>query len=112
MASTHPRSVSSPLPSRTLLAGLPAPVRRHLLARCEQVELALGTVLCDAGDRIRYVYFPIDSFISLITPAADGVVALEVGLVGDEGMLGTSLLLGVKDSPLRGLVQGAGGAWR
>jgi CRP-like cAMP-binding protein len=87
-------------------------VRRHLLARCEQVELALGTVLCDAGDRIQHVYFPIDSFISLITPATDGVAALEVGLVGDEGMLGTSLLLGVKVSPLRGLVQGAGGAWR
>src|SRR4249920_3127608 len=89
-----------------LLAALPSPVRRRLLARCEQVPLVIGDVLCEPGDRIRDVLFPIDGFISLITPTA-GAAALELGIVGNEGMLGTSLMLGVKVARLRGLVQGA-----
>ena len=94
-----------------LLAALPRHDRHHLLARCERVELRFGDVLCRPGQRIRHVFFPTDSFISLITPI-DGRANLEVGLVGDEGMLGVSCMLGVDTSPLHALVQGAGAAWR
>jgi CRP-like cAMP-binding protein len=94
-----------------LLAALPGQDRRHLLARCQQVELGLGEVLHEPGEPVRHVYFPTESFISLITPI-DRQSNLEVGLVGDEGMLGISLMLGVDTSPLRALVQGAGAAWQ
>jgi CRP-like cAMP-binding protein len=112
MPASIPASDSKRVPTRNLLlAALPGPVRRRILARCEQVELVASDVLCNPGERIRHVFFPIDGFISLLTPTA-GAAPLEVGLVGDEGMLGVSLMLGVDTVPLQGLVQGAGRAWR
>lgn len=94
-----------------LLAGIHHAERRRLLARCELVDLNLGEILCEPGDRVKHVYFPIDGFISLIS-STDGRTRLEVGLVGAEGMLGISLILGVHRQPLRALVQGAGSALR
>jgi CRP-like cAMP-binding protein len=94
-----------------LLAALPAADRRRLLAHHAPVELIVGDVLAEPGERVPDVFFPIDSFISLIAPVG-GAGELEVGLVGNEGMLGISLILGVEDSPLRALVQGAGSAWQ
>ena len=75
------------------------------------MELKFGEVLYQPDARIRYVYFPTDSFISLIIPV-DNSSNLEVALVGNEGMLGSPLVLGVHVSSLRALVQGKGLAWR
>ncbi len=99
------------LPENLLLAALPGADRRRLLARCTPVELVTAHTLIEPGQVVRHVIFPIDSFISLIAPI-DAETQLEVGLVGNEGMLGASLSLGVGVSPLRGLVQGAGRAWQ
>jgi CRP-like cAMP-binding protein len=94
-----------------LLAALSPADRQHLSSRCEPVELALGEVLYEPGKPIQHVFFPTNGIISLITPI-DGHLGLEIGLVGNEGMLGVSMLLGVEESQLEALVQGAGSAWR
>lgn len=94
-----------------LLAVLPRKERLHLLSGCEQVELVFGTVLSTPGEKIQHVYFPTNSFISLMT-RVDAHSSLEVALVGSEGMYGIPLMLGVDVSSLHAVVQGAGPAWR
>lgn len=97
--------------SNQLLAALPAAVRSRFLDDCTPVNLAFGSVLCDEGQRMRYVYFPIDSFISVLK-TIDGQSTLEVGMIGSEGMYGYNVILGQHFAPLRALTQGAGAAWR
>jgi CRP-like cAMP-binding protein len=94
-----------------LIELLPRKDRLRLLAVCEPVQLVLSEVLCEPGKPTRHVYFPTEGFISLVT-LIDGKPALEVGMVGREGMLGAQLALGVLTAPLRALVQGPGAAWR
>ena len=94
-----------------LLEALPSGDRRRVFAECETVELVFGDVLYKPWDRLSHVYFPTTSFISLIMPV-DGSGSLEVGLVGNEGMFGIPLVLGVDVSPVRAVVQGAGSALR
>ena len=77
-----------------LLASLPDLDQRRLLGRSRAIELTTATVLYEPGKRIHEVYFPTGGSVSLITTLR-GHDRLEVGLVGDEGMLGTSLVLGV-----------------
>ena len=104
-----------PLPSvhaaNCLLTALPSKDREQLLAQCEPIQLNFAEVLYAMGDRIEYVYFPTGSLISLITPLA-GDSGLEVGLIGNEGVLGITLLLEVNIAPFEALVQGGGGALR
>jgi CRP-like cAMP-binding protein len=94
-----------------LLAALPRKDRDQLLANCEEIELIFADVLYRAGEHISHVYFPAGSFISLVTPI-DGGTSLEVGLIGNEGMLGITLMLGVDVEPFQALVLGAGPALR
>ena len=95
----------------SLLAAVPRKVYARLLAGLEPVTLNFGEVLYEPGQAIRHVYFPDASLVSLLT-LADGHLALEVGLIGREGMVGIPLALGVGISPIRALVQGAGAAMR
>jgi CRP-like cAMP-binding protein len=94
-----------------LLEALPRRDLRRMLDGCETVELAFANVLYTPGDRIGYAYFPTSGFISLIMPI-DKSASLEVGLVGNEGMFGIPLALGLDVSPVRAVVQGAGSALR
>ncbi len=94
-----------------LLSALPKRDQRQILSHCACVELRRGEVISEPGDRIRDVYFPTGSFVSLVTPPVDHA-GLGVRLVGNEGMIGTPLILRVKVTQIRILVQGAGPAWR
>jgi CRP-like cAMP-binding protein len=94
-----------------LLAALPRKVYLRLLPGLTPVDLVFGDVLHEPGKPIRDVYFPSQSLVSLLT-LVEGHLALEVGLVGREGMVGIALALGIDVSPVRALVQGAGPALR
>jgi CRP-like cAMP-binding protein len=68
-------------------------------------------VLYDGGESIRHVYFPDDGLISLLVVMDDETVR-EIGVIGNEGMLGTALALGVRTAPTRALIQLPGSAMR
>ena len=94
-----------------LLAALPRKEYQSLRAGFEPVTLSYGEVLYEPGEPGRYVYFPNDALVSLLA-TVEGGQALEVGLVGCEGMVGVSLALGMRAPPVRGLVQVTGTAMR
>lgn len=94
-----------------LMAGLPRADQRRLLVLCEPVELLLSDVLCESDKPTAHAYFPTEGFISLVS-VIDHSPAVEVGMIGSEGMLGAQLALGVPVTPLRALVQGPGSALR
>jgi CRP-like cAMP-binding protein len=106
------RAAADPAPvANSLLAALPPAGRRALTAGLEPVVLEFGEVLHEPGVPFRYVYFPIDCVISLLT-MVDSRRAVEIGLVGHEGMVGISLALGIGVPSARALVQGSGRAMR
>jgi hypothetical protein len=76
------------------LEALPGSDLRHVLAAGETVELVFADVLYASQERLEHVYFPVTSFISMVMPVDDSSF-LEVGLVGNEGMFGIPLVLGV-----------------
>ena len=97
--------------ANSLLAVLTRKSYQLLLPQLEPVTLTFGDIIYRPREAIRHVYFPSDCMVSLLA-LADGHHALEVGLVGCEGMLGIPLTLGVRQSPVRALVQGSGSALR
>jgi CRP-like cAMP-binding protein len=94
-----------------LLEALPRKARDDLLEPCEPVSVLLGTVMCEGGRSFRHVYFPLGGVVSLVATVGNHP-PLEIALIGNEGMLGATLVLGVNTARLRGIVQGAGTAWR
>jgi CRP-like cAMP-binding protein len=107
----HMRSALEVPAENSLLAALPRKESRQFTDGLERVALNYGDVLYESGDRIKHVYFPNDSLVSLLT-LVDRHQALEVGLVGREGMVGIPLALEMDISPVRALVQGSGTAMR
>jgi CRP-like cAMP-binding protein len=105
--SSMPRAAGANL----LLAALPRSDQRRLIDGADVVEIAFAEELYVPGAPISHVYFPTHGFISLVMPV-DASASIEVGLVGNEGMFGIPLALGVGESPVRAIVQGAGFAVR
>jgi CRP-like cAMP-binding protein len=98
-------------PANRLLAMLPGKEYRRILPELKRTTLTFGDVLYDPGDRIRHVYFPNNSIVSLLS-AVGARSTLEVGMVGNEGMTGLPIFMGVDVSTTRALVQGAGSAMK
>jgi CRP-like cAMP-binding protein len=94
-----------------LLDALPTGDYERLASHLELIPMALGDVLYESGGRLRYVYFPTTSIVSLLYVLEDGASA-EIAIVGNEGILGISLFMGGNTTPSRAIVQSAGHAFR
>lgn len=104
-------STIHPAPDNLLIERLPRADRQRLLASCDPVELNFGEILSHPDLPFPHVYFPRSGFISLMA-SVSAHPPLEMGLIGNEGMLGATLALGVDAAPLLAVVQGSGSAWR
>ncbi len=94
-----------------LLAALDPSEFARLAPHLEPVSLELGQVLYEAGARLQHVYFPTTAIVSLLYVMEDGSSG-EIGIVGNEGVLGIALFMGGETTPSRGIVQSAGCAYR
>ena len=94
-----------------LLAALPAADFERLVAHLELVPLPLGEILYEPGARMRHVYFPTTSIVSLHYVMESGASAETAG-VGNEGIVGVSLFMGGDSTPSSAVVQTAGHAYR
>src|SRR5437773_12515279 len=94
-----------------LLAALPAADFARLQPHLELVSLPLGWAVYEAGGTQGYVYFPIDSIVSLLYVMEDGSSA-EIAVTGKEGLVGISLFMGGETTPSRAVVQSAGHGYR
>jgi CRP-like cAMP-binding protein len=94
-----------------LLAALPPDAYERLRPNLEPISFSLGDVVYESGGHMPYVYFPTTSHISLLYTMLDGSTA-EMGLVGQEGVVGIALFMGGETTPNRAMVQGGGAAFR
>jgi CRP-like cAMP-binding protein len=104
-------TTSSEAKRNRLLALLPAEDLEGLLPQLELVEMELGHSLYESGERLRYVYFPVEGIVSLLYVTRTGSSA-ELAVVGNEGMIGVSLFMGGETTPNRAVVQSACAAYR
>ncbi|WP_342625564.1 Crp/Fnr family transcriptional regulator [Pseudomonas alkylphenolica] len=101
-------SVNRPLTvENQLLLHLPPADRDRISALSDCIELLSGTVLYKPGQIIEHAYFPLSAVICLMATLPDHH-PLEMSLVGNEGMLGASLVLGVSTAPLQASVHSSG----
>jgi len=103
-ASPHPRQ-------NRLLAALPDDIWKRVEPQLQLTKMPLGRVLYESGTELPHVYFPIDSIVSLLYVMEDGHSA-EIGIVGNEGMVGIALFMGGETTPSRAVVQSGGVAYR
>lgn len=103
--------VAIPEVANLLIERLPRAFRDRFLDLCEPVDLKSGAVLCEAHRPLRHAYFPLTGFISVVA-TVNHHPPVEIGQIGNEGMLGATLALGVGGAGLRAIVQGSGSAMR
>jgi CRP-like cAMP-binding protein len=94
-----------------LLASLPEDEFARLLPRLQQVSFSLGEVVYEFGGHLDFVFFPTTSIVSLLYTMENGTSA-EMGLTGNDGVVGIALFMGGGTMPNRAVVQSAGEALR
>lgn len=94
-----------------LLAELPHVEFERLRPHLVPVKLPLGKVLYESGDKLDYVYFPTTAIVSLLYIMENGSTA-EIGVVGNDGILGIALFMGGDTTPNRAVIQSAGDAYK
>lgn len=99
------------LSNNRLLAALPEKEFKRLVPKLEQFELVYNKDVYKAGDVIEHVYFPESGIVSLLAVVGKAST-LEVGIIGDEGMVGIAVFLGETITNYRAVVQGEGFALR
>jgi len=100
-----------PLGANHLLAALADEDYRRIGPGLQPVTFSLGQVLYESSGLLDYVYFPTSSVVSLLYTTEDGSTA-EMGLTGNDGVVGVALFLGGDTTPNRAVVQIAGDAFR
>jgi CRP-like cAMP-binding protein len=94
--------LSKPLPlafkNNFILAALPNREYEHLCPNLDPIAFPKGTTLYGAGESARHAYFLVSGMISLLAITEDGK-AIEVGMVGNEGVVGVSIILGFNTIP-------------
>lgn len=81
----------------------------RIVPKLSSVELELGKVLYESGEKMEYAYFPMTAIVSLLYIMESGSTA-EIGVIGNDGIVGLSLLLGGETTTNRAVVQSAGTA--
>lgn len=94
-----------------LLSSLTDEELQRISTKLEPVSLALGEVLYESGGKMDHVYFPTTAIISLLYIMEGGSTA-EIGIVGNDGVVGVSLFLGGESTTSRAIAQSAGDALR
>ena len=94
-----------------LLAKLPRQEYERLLPQLQEVSFSLGEVVYEFGGHLDYVFFPTNSIVSLLYTMENGTSA-EMGLTGNDGIVGIALFMGGGTMPNRAVVQSAGTAIR
>jgi CRP-like cAMP-binding protein len=106
------RRVSGPDPrTNRLLASMPNADYQGLAAHLEPMPMPLGLAVYESGDTQGYVYFPINSIVSLLYVLENGA-STEIAVTGNEGLVGISLFMGGESTPSRAVVQSAGDGFR
>jgi len=98
-------------PENMILAALPPEQYSYLRRYLEFVRLRSGDILWEPNQPIESVYFPNSGMVSFVAVMRNGAT-VEVGMTGREGFVGTPVVLGARDAPVRAIVQIEGDGFR
>lgn len=87
-----------------LLDALPLGDRRRISPLLEREHVQMKQLLYEPGGRVEAMYFPVNSVASILTTLSDGA-GVEIATVGNEGMLGSPVVLGSDAMPAREFCQ-------